>query len=92
MNPEIQTLIGGILLTIIAYFLKATMNDLKETKELSLKTKSELDILKNDHTVKHDHMSENFNRLESAIKDLIVEIKELNKEISVQKKNENYKG
>ena len=76
---DVLTAIGGIMLAIIGYFLKATMNELKEVKELSYKTKNQLDILKNDHMNKYDNMTEKFDELKAAVIELTKEIKELNK-------------
>jgi hypothetical protein len=73
------TIIGGLMLTIIGYFLKATMDELKEIKVLSYKTKSDLELLKNDHINKYANISEKFDSLKDAVVELTKEIKELNK-------------
>lgn len=76
---DLLTAIGGIMLGIIGYFLKATMAELKDVKELSYSTKNQLDILKNDHLNKYANMSDKFDELKAAVVDLTKEIKELNK-------------
>ncbi len=76
---ELLTLTGGVMLSIISYFLKQTMDDLKETKLMSFNTKSQLDILKNDHENKYEAMTEKFDELKSALKDLTKEVSNLNK-------------
>lgn len=76
---NILTAIGGIMLGIISWFLKATMAELKEVKDLSYSTKNQLDILKNDHINKYANMSDKFDELKAAVVDLTKEIKELNK-------------
>ena len=76
---DILTLIGGVMLTIIGYFLKGTMDELKDIKNLSYKTKSDLDILKNDHINKYANITDKFDELKSAVVELTKEIKELNK-------------
>ena len=73
------TMIGGLMLTIIGYFLKATMDELKEIRVLSYKTKSDLELLKNDHINKYANISEKFDSLKDAVVELTKEIKELNK-------------
>jgi predicted nucleic acid-binding Zn-ribbon protein len=78
---NILTAIGGIMLAVIGYFLKSTMEELKSVKELSYKTQSELSILKNDHINKYDNMTEKFDELKAAVIDLTKEIKELNKRV-----------
>ena len=76
---SVLTMIGGLMLTIIGYFLKATMDELKDIKNLSYKTKSDLEILKNDHINKYTNITDKFDELKSAVVELTKEIKELNK-------------
>ena len=78
---DLLTAIGGIMLAIIGYFLKATMSELKDVKEMSYNTKNQLDILKNDHNNKYANMSDKFDELKAAVVDLTKEIKELNKRV-----------
>lgn len=76
---SVLTMIGGLMLTIIGYFLKSTMDELKEIKALGYKTKSDLEILKNDHINKYTNITDKFDELKSAVVELTKEIKELNK-------------
>lgn len=76
---DILTLIGGVMLTIIGYFLKSTMDDLKSVKLLSYETKNKLDILQNDHINKHANLTDKFDELRLALNELTKELKELNK-------------
>ena len=78
---DILTLIGGIMLSVIGYFLKATMEELKSVKNLTYETKNQLDILKNDHINKYANITDKFDELKSAVVDLTKEIKELNKRV-----------
>lgn len=78
---DILTLIGGAMLGIIGYFLRATMAELKEVKDMSYATKNQLDILKNDHINKYANITDKFDELKSAVVDLTREIKELNKRV-----------
>jgi hypothetical protein len=71
--------IGGIFVSVISYFLKKTMSELTEVKKLSYTTKSELDILKTDYTIKHTHLTEKFEELKLALRDLTKEVSNLNK-------------
>ncbi len=79
---DLLTAIGGIMLAIIGYFLKATMSELKDVKELSYSTKNQLDILKNDHLNKYANMSDKFDELKIAVYDLTKEITTLNRSIN----------
>jgi hypothetical protein len=78
---DLLTAIGAIMLAIIGWFLKQTMAELKDVKELSYSTKNQLDILKNDHLNKYANMSDKFDELKAAVVDLTKEIKELNKRV-----------
>jgi len=75
----ILTAIGGMMFTIIGYFLKSTMDDLKAVKILSYETKNKLDILQNDHINKNANLSDRFDELKTALNELTKELKELNK-------------
>jgi hypothetical protein len=72
-------MIGGVILTILGYFLKETMNDLKSVKLLTYETKNKLDILQNDHINKHANLTDKFDELKQALNELTKELKELNK-------------
>lgn len=78
---EVLTMIGGVMLAIIGYFLKDTMNQLKEVKEVAYKTKGDLQVLKNDYLNKIGQLNDKFDLLYDAVKDLTDEIKQLNKKI-----------
>lgn len=78
---EILTLIGGIMLSVIGYFLKNTMDDLKSVKLMSFETKNKLALLENDHLNKYANLSDKFDELKTAMIELTKEIKELNKRV-----------
>jgi len=80
-TQDILTAVGGIMLAVIGYFLKKTMEDLRDVKLLSYNTKSELDILRNDHTNKYANLTEKLDGLKSSLQELTIEIKELNKRL-----------
>ena len=90
MDDNMLNILSGIIILVISYFLKGTMNDLKETKAMGITTKNELDILRNDHVNKYEHLTEGFTELKQAIKDLTLEIRDLTKELNSEKKS--YKG
>jgi len=72
-------------IAIIGYFLKQTMEDLRKVKDLSYENKNKLSVMENDYLNKHNHLSEKFDELYGAVKDLTVEIKSLTKEINKKK-------
>jgi len=69
----------GIVVGIISWFLKNTMQELKDVKQMSFENKSQLELIKNDYQNKIDHITEKFDELKQTMNDLIKEIKELNK-------------
>ena len=79
---SILTIIGGVMLSVIGFFLRQTMSELKEVKNLSYETKSNLDVLKNDSINKYNNLSEKFDDLKSAVSDLTKEISILNRSIN----------
>lgn len=81
MEMQILTLIGGIMIAIIGYFLKRTMDELKEVKQMSYDNKTNIDILKIDYKNKHENLTDKFDELKLTMVELIKEIKELNKRI-----------
>jgi peptidoglycan hydrolase CwlO-like protein len=75
------TIIGGVMLSIIGYFLKKTMDDLRSVKEMSYDNRSKIELLQNDYNNKYNNLSEKFDELKLTMNELIKEIKELNKRI-----------
>lgn len=77
----VLTFIGGIMLTVIGYFLKKTMEELKEVKVLSNETSTKLKVLEKQYTLELEYLTERFDDLNDTMKDLIKEIKNLNDKI-----------
>jgi hypothetical protein len=71
----------ALVVSVIAYFLNRTMAEQDKTKELSIKTATELEVLKTDHLNKHEHLSDKFDDLKDSIVILTREIKELTSKI-----------
>jgi hypothetical protein len=78
---DLLVLIGGVMLSVIGYFLKTTMDDLKNVKTTSFETKNKLALLEADSINKYNNLSEKFDDLKGALIDLTKEIKELNKRV-----------
>lgn len=81
---EIPYIIAASLIAVISYFLKMTMDELKETKKMAIENKNKIDIVENNH----NHLTNKFDMLYDAVKDLTKEIKHLTIELS-KKKNSN---
>ena len=78
---DILTMVGGVMLAIIGYFLKETMSDLKSVKIQSFETKNRLALLEADSINKYNNLSEKFDDLKGALTELTKEIRELNKRV-----------
>lgn len=81
MDQSVVLWVGGILIAVIGYFLKATIEELKQFKNMAIETKSKLDLLELDHQNKYNHLNEKIDALYQAIKDLTIEVKEINKKL-----------
>lgn len=78
---ELLTVIGGIMLGIIGFFLRQTMADLKSVKLISYENKTKIEVLEKEHIIRHQNLTEKFDELKLTMSELIKEIKELNKRI-----------
>lgn len=94
MTNEWIMVILGILFSVVGYFLRETMDQLKDAKrdisDLKLRcseNKSQLEILKNDHTNKTEALNDKMDELKSVMRDLSKEIKSLTIEIAKKKEN-----
>ena len=66
------------MLSVISYFLKNTMNELKEVKEVCYTTKSKLEVLENDYINKVSQLNSKIDGLQETIKELTTELKAFN--------------
>jgi uncharacterized protein YlxW (UPF0749 family) len=73
------TFVAGFVISIIGYFLKQTMNDLKSVKEIAYDTKAKLSVLENDYINKIAQLNNKFDILNESIKELTKEIKNINR-------------
>ena len=81
METSVILWIGAILIAVIGYFLKSTMEELKQFKTIAIETKSKLSLLELDHQNKYNHLNEKIDALYEAIKDLTLEVKDINKKL-----------
>lgn len=84
--------IGGIVMVVVGYFLKNTMDDLKEhrrhtdneiekLKDNSAANKSKIDMIEREGNLKYDHLNQKLDELYTMLKDLIIEVKDINRRI-----------
>jgi len=78
---EILTLLGGLSISVIGYFLKETMSDLKSVKSISFETKTKLQVLETEYMNKIERLNEKFDLLYDAIEKLSNKIEDLNEKI-----------
>jgi peptidoglycan hydrolase CwlO-like protein len=81
MIEQLLFALGGLSISIIGYFLKQSLNDIKSVKEVVYENKSKLSVLENDYMNKINRLNEKFDMLAENIKDLTEEIKSLNNKI-----------
>lgn len=88
IGMDILLYIGGVLITIIGYFLKRTMTELDkmvdkvtDLNSKIIENKSRIELVDNNH----NHLNEKFDQLYDAVRDLTMEIKNLSRELSKKK-------
>lgn len=79
MNKELLLIIGGLIISIISYFLKKTMSKLDMTSEKTDKNAGDIALLKQETGLKHERLEEKLDDLKDVIVILTNEIKTLNK-------------
>lgn len=80
-SSQLAIVVFGIIVSVISYFLKGVMAELKEVQKQSNKNDKDLEVLKTDSNNKHDALNEKYDELMRVIIELTKEIKDLNKRI-----------
>lgn len=78
---DLLTGIGGLVVSIISYFLKRTMDELKEIKLLAYSTSTKVKVLENDYVNKVQQLNDKFDLLAESLKELNKNIEKLNDKI-----------
>lgn len=81
MIQELLFLLGGISISVIGYFLKKTLDELEKIKMVAYENKNRINIIEVDYLNKINVLNDKFDDLKEVIKDLTLEIKELNRKI-----------
>jgi len=81
MDITIVAIVAGIAIGIIGYFLNRTMGELDKVKDNSEKNTIRISLLENNHI----HLTDKFDLLYDAVRDLTQEIKNLNIQLSKKK-------
>ena len=74
MDTTIIVIAAGIVIGIISYFLNRTMAELDKVKDNSERNTIRISIVENNHI----HLTDKFDLLYDAVRDLTQEIKNLN--------------
>ena len=81
MDNTVLVIAAGIIIGIISYFLNRTMGELDKVKDNSEKNTIRINLLENNHL----HLTDKFDLLYEAVKDLTQEIKNLNIRLAAKK-------
>jgi hypothetical protein len=81
MQTEVMFFIGGAGISVITYFLKNTMNDLKRVKDLTYKNSTKIELLEKEYMLKIERLNEKISLLYVAIDKLTEKIESLNERI-----------
>ena len=76
-TSSLAMLIFGVLISIIGYFLKETMDDLKDVQKMAQDTKIDLGLVKLDTKNKYDNLLEKIEQLFDTNKEIISELKQI---------------
>lgn len=78
---DLLTLIGGVMMATIGYFLKRTMDELKEIKLLAYENRTKIKVLETDYINKIDSLNQRMDLLYKGIEKLTEKIELLNNNI-----------
>lgn len=81
MDITIVAIVVGIVIGIIGYFLNRTMGELDKVKDNSEKNTIRISLVENNHI----HLTDKFDLLYDAVRDLTQEIKNLNIRLAQKK-------
>ena len=89
MNEELVYFIGSVVISVLGYFLKGTMDDVKFMKKEiemiktdNVKQQGEINMLRQDHSSKFENLDDKIDELKDTLKELTKEIKALNIEFA----------
>jgi len=81
MDTTVIVIVAGIVIGIISYFLNRTMSELDKVKDNSEKNTIRISLVENNHV----HLTDRFDLLYDAVKELTQEIKNLNVRLAQKK-------
>lgn len=78
---QFLVLIGGISISVIGYFLRNAMSELKEVKEISYTNRSKIDLLEKEYMLKIERLNEKVEMLYEVIDRLSRNVEKLSEKI-----------
>lgn len=83
MDNTVVIIVAGAVIGVISYFLNRTMSELDKVKDNSEKNTIRISLVENNHI----HLTDRFDLLYDAVKELTQEIKNLNIRLAQKKDN-----
>jgi hypothetical protein len=71
----------GVVISVIGYFLRKTIEEVKEVKSISYQNKTKIEVMENDYINKINNLNQKFDMLYNAIDKLTLKIDQLNNSI-----------
>lgn len=78
---DLLTIIGGVMLSTVGYFLKRTMDELKQIKMVAYENQTKIKVLETDYMNKIDSLNQRIDMLYKGIEKLTDKIEQLNNKI-----------
>jgi phage host-nuclease inhibitor protein Gam len=78
---DFLVLVGGLSISVIGYFLRNALTELKEVKEISYSNKNKIDLLEREYMLKIERLNEKIAMLYEAIDKLNDNIDKLTERI-----------
>jgi len=78
---DFLVLIGGLSISVIGYFLKNALNEVKEVKSITYDNKSKIELLEKEYMLRIERLNERITMLYDAIEKLNLNIDKLSERI-----------
>lgn len=79
ITMEIEKIIVGILIAVIAYYVKGTIQNLEKLREEVAENKGEISLLKQDSSNNKAYFNEKFEILFRELREIKLDLKNINK-------------
>ena len=79
VNMEIEKIILGLLISVIVYYVRGTIQNLEKLREEVSDNKGEISLLKQDATTNKSYFNEKFEILFRELREIKLDLKNINK-------------